>query len=54
MIDPLPIPKPRTMADILNDWGVLDDGFDDILSEPTAEELYDLALTSHDMILGRY
>lgn len=46
--------KPRTMADILNDWDVLDDGPDDILGEPTADELYDLALTSHDMILGRY
>ncbi|HEY9854442.1 MAG TPA: hypothetical protein V6D05_01805 [Stenomitos sp.] len=54
MIDTRPILKPRTMADILNDWGVLDDGFDDILSESNAEEVYDLALTSRDMILGRY
>lgn len=46
--------KPRTMIDILNDWDVFDDGLDDILGEPTADELYDLALTSHDMILGRY
>lgn len=48
------IPPPRTMADILNDWGEFDDGLDGILGEPTAEELYDLAVLSHDMILGRY
>lgn len=54
MTSPLTTPRPRTMVDILTDWGEFDDGLDDILGEPTAEELYDLALMSHDMILGRY
>lgn len=53
MTTPHLIPPPRTMADILRDWDELDDGLDGILGQPTADELFDLALLSHDMILGR-
>lgn len=54
MTSTLNYPPPRTMADILNDWDAFDDGLDGILSEPTADELYDLPVLSHDTILGRY
>lgn len=53
----LPILKPRTMTDILNDWDGFDDGLDDILGEPIDDELDELdglTLTGHDTILGRF
>lgn len=54
MTPPLTMPRPRTMADILKDWGEFDDGLDGLLDETTIDELYELALSSQDMILGPY